>query len=60
MLVFSTHMVSSYLNKPDETASSFVELDGKKWYRTAEIMSMDENGNLFFVDRTVDTIKHKG
>jgi len=60
LLVFSTHMVSSYLNKPEETAASFVELDGKKWYRTADIMSMDEDGNLYFVDRTVDTIKHKG
>jgi long-chain acyl-CoA synthetase len=60
LLVFSTHMVSSYLNKPEETAASFVELDGKKWYRTADIMSMDKDGNLYFVDRTVDTIKHKG
>ena len=23
-------------------------------------MSMDDEGNLYFVDRTVDTIKHKG
>jgi long-chain acyl-CoA synthetase len=60
LLVSSAHMVSSYLNKPEETASSFVEIDGQKWYRTADIMSMDEDGNLFFVDRTVDTIKHKG
>jgi len=60
LLVFSTHMVSKYLNKPEETASSFVEIDGQKWYRTADIMSMDEDGNLYFVDRTVDTIKHKG
>jgi len=60
LLVSSTHMVSGYLNKPEETASSFVEIDGQKWYRTADIMSMDEDGNLYFVDRTVDTIKHKG
>jgi long-chain acyl-CoA synthetase len=60
LLVSSNHMVSSYLNKPEETAASFVELDGKKWYRTADIMSMDEDGYLYFVDRTVDTIKHKG
>ena len=60
LLVSSTYMVSSYLKKPEETAESFVELDGEKWYRTADIMSMDENGNLYFVDRTVDTIKHKG
>ncbi|MGD9286864.1 MAG: AMP-binding protein [Desulfobacterales bacterium] len=60
LLVSSEHMVSTYLNKPEETAEAFVELDGEKWYRTADIMSMDQGGNLYFVDRTVDTIKHKG
>jgi len=60
LLVYSEHMVSTYLNKPEETAESFIEIDGTKWYRTADIMSMDADGNLYFVDRTVDTIKHKG
>jgi long-chain acyl-CoA synthetase len=60
LLVSSAYMVSSYLNKPEETAEAFVELAGEKWYRTADIMSMDQDGNLYFVDRTVDTIKHKG
>jgi long-chain acyl-CoA synthetase len=60
LLVSSTYMISSYLNKPEETAASFVELDGQKWYRTADVMSMDPDGYLYFVDRTVDTIKHKG
>ncbi|MGD9192593.1 MAG: AMP-binding protein, partial [Desulfobacterales bacterium] len=60
LLVSSEFMVTKYLNKPEETATSFVELEGDMWYRTADIMSMDEDGNLFFVDRTVDTIKHKG
>jgi len=60
LLVSSEHMVKAYLNKPDETAQAFIEIDGRTWYRTADIMSMDADGNLFFVDRTVDTIKHKG
>lgn len=60
LLVSSEHMVSYYLNKPEETAESFIELDGTLWYRTADVMSMDADGNLYFVDRTVDTIKHKG
>lgn len=60
LLVSSDHMVTAYLNKPEETAESFIDLDGKKWYRTADIMSMDKHGNLYFIDRTVDTIKHKG
>jgi long-chain acyl-CoA synthetase len=60
LLVSSEYMATSYLNKPEETAASFVELDGETYYRTADIMSIDQDGNLFFVDRTVDTIKHKG
>ncbi|MFZ3044501.1 MAG: class I adenylate-forming enzyme family protein [Desulfatirhabdiaceae bacterium] len=60
LIVSSRHMVSAYINKPEETASAFVELEGRLWYRTADIMSMDADGNLYFVDRTMDTIKHKG
>lgn len=60
LIVFSEHMVTGYLNKPEETASSFIEIEGKKWYRTADVVTMDEAGNVYFVDRTVDTIKHKG
>jgi long-chain acyl-CoA synthetase len=60
LLVNSPHMVTAYLNKAEETQAAFVRIDGETWYRTADIMSMDTGGNLFFVDRTVDTIKHKG
>ncbi len=60
LLVSSDHMVTYYLNKPEETTESFIEIDDIKWYRTADVMSMDADGNLYFVDRTVDTIKHKG
>ena len=60
LLVHSDLMVTSYLNKPEETAASFVNIEGRTYYRTADVMSMDEEGNLYFVDRTVDTIKHKG
>ena len=60
LLVHSERMVRAYHNKPEETAESFVEIDNKLWYRTADIVKQDENGYLSFVDRTVDTIKHKG
>jgi long-chain acyl-CoA synthetase len=60
LLVSSDYMVTRYLNKPEETEASFIEIEGRTWYRTNDIMSQDEEGNLFFIDRTVDTIKHKG
>ena len=60
LLVHSKRMVAAYWNKPEETREAFVEIDGALWYRTADIISRDEAGHLYFVDRTVDTIKHKG
>jgi long-chain acyl-CoA synthetase len=60
VLVHSDKMVREYWNKPEETAQAFVNIDGLLWYRTADVVSTDEEGHLYFVDRTVDTIKHKG
>ncbi|UCF55774.1 MAG: AMP-binding protein, partial [Deltaproteobacteria bacterium] len=60
LLVHSKKMVREYWNKPEETANAFMEMDGYRWYRTGDIISMDQNGHLYFIDRTVDTIKHKG
>jgi long-chain acyl-CoA synthetase len=60
LIVSSDPMVTTYINKPEETAAAFVKLEGRTWYRTADVVTMDEEGNLYFVDRTVDTIKHKG
>jgi len=60
LLVSSDPMVKAYWNKPEETHEAFVQLDGRLWYRTGDIVTMDPEGYLYFVDRTVDTIKHKG
>ncbi|MBN1103612.1 MAG: acyl--CoA ligase [Deltaproteobacteria bacterium] len=60
LLVSSPYMVTGYLNKPEETQKAFIEMDGERWYRTGDIVYIDERGFLFFVDRTADTIKHKG
>jgi long-chain acyl-CoA synthetase len=60
LLVSSEHMVRTYWNKPEETAECFIEMDGKLWYRTRDIVRIDENGWLFYLDRSVDTLKHKG
>jgi long-chain acyl-CoA synthetase len=60
LLVSSKHMVKAYWNKPEETAACFVEADGRVWYRTGDIMRIDKDGWLFYLDRSVDVIKHKG
>jgi long-chain acyl-CoA synthetase len=60
LLVHSPHMVEKYWNKEEETKESFVEIDGLLWYRTGDVLKADEKGFYYFVDRTADTIKHKG
>ncbi len=60
LLVASDQMVTAYWNKPEETALHFVELEGQIWYKTGDIVRIDADGWVFFVDRSVNMIKHKG
>jgi long-chain acyl-CoA synthetase len=60
MLVNSEPMIDHYWNKEEETQECFVRIDGVLWYRTGDIVRADDNGFLYFVDRTADIIKHKG
>jgi long-chain acyl-CoA synthetase len=60
LLVSSDHMVGAYWNKEEETKEAFVEIEGRRWYRTGDVVRKDEQDFFYFVDRTADTIKHKG
>jgi long-chain acyl-CoA synthetase len=59
-LIVSSPFLLPYLNKPEETAQSFVQLEGAEWYRMGDYVTMDEDGELQYVDRTADVIKYKG
>jgi long-chain acyl-CoA synthetase len=59
-LVSSPHMVAGYWNKPEETARHFVQVQGRLWYRTGDVVRVDRDGWMFFQDRSADVIKHKG
>ena len=52
--------VEDYWNKPQETAESFLPVEGRLWYRTRDLVRRDQNGWYYFEDRSVDMIKHKG
>jgi long-chain acyl-CoA synthetase len=60
LLVSSEHMVRAYWNKPAETADCFVNMEGRLWYRTRDIIRIGSDGWLYYLDRSVDTLKHKG
>jgi long-chain acyl-CoA synthetase len=60
LLVTSEHISKEYWNKPDETASSYVEIDGRTWYRMKDFVRRDAEGQLYYMDRSADVIKYKG
>ncbi len=60
LLVTSDPLIERYWNKEDETAECFVTIEGKCYYRTGDLVRQDEDGYMYFVDRTADMIKHKG
>ncbi len=59
LLVTSPYTIKSYWNKPEETARSFVPMNGDIYYRMGDFMRMNEDGELEFMERTADTIKYK-
>lgn len=60
LIVNGPNIMQGYWNRPEETNESLIEIDGKKWLRTGDLASMDEEGYFFFFDRKRDLIKHKG
>ena len=49
-----------YWKKPEDTAEVFIELDGKKFFRSGDLGRMDEEGYFFIVDRLKRMINASG
>ncbi|MGD9124802.1 MAG: AMP-binding protein, partial [Desulfarculaceae bacterium] len=60
LLVTSEYMSQGYWNKPEETAAAYVNINGRVWYRMNDYVRMDDDGQLYYVDRSADIIKCKG
>ncbi len=59
LCVTSRYTLKSYWNKPEETAKAYLNVDGKIYYRMGDFVRMDEDGELIYVERSADIIKHK-
>jgi len=59
LLVTSEYTLKHYWNKPEETSRSYVEIDGKIYYRMGDFVRMNEGGEISYVERSADVIKHK-
>ncbi|HCJ28385.1 MAG TPA: long-chain fatty acid--CoA ligase [Pseudomonas sp.] len=49
-----------YWNRPEETERAFIELDGKRFFRTGDMGYYDEEGYFFLVDRVKRMINASG
>jgi fatty-acyl-CoA synthase len=60
LVVSGTQVFLGYWNKPDETAQAFVQLDGKRFFRTGDLGRYDEEGYFFHTDRLKRMINASG
>jgi long-chain acyl-CoA synthetase len=58
--VAGPQVMLGYLDKPEETAETIVEIDGKRWCLTGDIGRMDPQGRITIEDRKKQMIKFKG
>jgi long-chain acyl-CoA synthetase len=59
LLVTSPYTVKEYWNKLEETKRSYVDINGKTFYRMGDYVKQDSDGEFIYVERSADIIKHK-
>ncbi|MCC5809497.1 MAG: long-chain fatty acid--CoA ligase [Ectothiorhodospiraceae bacterium] len=60
ILIHGAQVFQGYWNRPEETEAAFIELDGKRFFRTGDIGYYDEEGYFFLVDRVKRMINAAG
>jgi len=60
LILNGPNIMQGYWKRPEETQEAIIEIDGEKWLRTGDLVSMDEEGYFYFSDRKRDLIKYKG
>ncbi len=51
---------SGYWKRPEATAAAFIEIEGKRFFRTGDLGRMDEDGYFFMTDRLKRMINASG
>lgn len=60
IVVNAPQVFKGYWNDPAGTAAAFMEIDGKRFFRTGDIGHFDEEGYFFIVDRVKRMINASG
>jgi long-chain acyl-CoA synthetase len=60
MILNGPNIMQGYWKREEGTRETLIDIDGEKWLRTGDLVSMDEEGYFHFFDRKRDLIKVKG
>lgn len=60
LILNGPNIMQGYWKRKEGTDEAFLEIDGKRWLRTGDLVRMDEEGYFHFFDRKRDLIKYKG
>ena len=60
IIMSGPQIFSGYWKRPDATADAFIELDGKRFFRSGDLGHVDEEGYFFITDRLKRMINASG
>jgi fatty-acyl-CoA synthase len=60
IVIFGSQVMREYWHQPEATAQAFIEIDGKRFFRTGDLGFMDDEGYFFMVDRLKRMINAAG
>jgi len=60
MILNGPNIMQGYWNREEDNKKAFVDVDGKSFMKTGDLVRMDEEGYFIFYDRSKDLIKFKG
>ena len=60
LILSGPNIMQGYWRRPEGTRETMMDMDGKRWLRTGDLVRMDEEGYFHFFDRKRDLIKFKG
>src|SRR5690606_32698350 len=60
LVVAGGSVMLGYWNMTERNTEAFLEMDGRHWYRTGDIVREDQNGEYVFVGRRDRMVKRRG
>lgn len=60
LFVTSPYALQEYYEKPEETLKTYIKVNDKVYCRMGDYVSCKPDGELLYMERSADVIKHKG